>query len=248
MFFFSTRSSVSLVHPPRFLSLLVASFLLSSPSSLGAEPAPLRVLTVTGQGTERVATTLAQVDLGVEAREKTAAAAQAETARLSNQLVDFLRSRAVEKLETTGVRLQADYDYGDNQRRLRGYVGTNTVRFRLPTEQAGAVLDQAVSAGATRIDNVSFIAGDAALAAAQKAALQKATADAQAQAQTVLGALKLQAQSIIQITLDGAPPPEGPRPMFAARADALAAAPPTPVIGGEQTVQASVTLQITFGD
>ncbi|MEB3174605.1 MAG: SIMPL domain-containing protein [Cyanobacteriota bacterium] len=226
----------------------MASFLLSSPSSLDAEPAPLRVLTVTGQGTERVATTLAQVDLGVEVRAETAAAAQAETARLSNQVVDFLRSRAVEKLETTGVRLQADYDYRDNQRRLRGYVGTNTVRFRLPTEQAGAVLDQAVSAGATRIDNVSFIAGDAALAAAQKAALQKATADAQAQAQTVLGALKLQAQSIIQITLDGAPPPEGPRPMFAARADALAAAPPTPVIGGEQTVQASVTLQITFRD
>jgi uncharacterized protein YggE len=188
------------------------------------------------------------VDLGVEVRAETAAAAQAETARLSNQVVDFLRSRAVEKLETTGVRLQADYDYRDNQLRLRGYVGTNTVRFRLPTEQAGAVLDQAVSAGATRIDNVSFIAGDAALAAAQKAALQKATADAQAQAQTVLGALKLQAQSIIQITLDGAPAPEGPRPMFAARADSLAAAPPAPVIGGEQTIQASVTLQITFGD
>ncbi|MFN5515790.1 MAG: SIMPL domain-containing protein, partial [Cyanobacteriota bacterium] len=93
-----------------------------------------------------------------------------------------------------------------------------------------------------------FIAADAALATAQKAALQKAAADAQAQAQTVLGALKLQAQSIVQISLDGAPPPVAPRPVFAARSESLSAAPPTPVIGGEQTVRASVTLQISFSD
>jgi uncharacterized protein YggE len=228
--------------------LALMSLLAGNPSPLGAETPPLRVLTVTGQGTENVATTLTQVDLGVEVREKTAAAAQAETARLSNQLVNFLRSRAVEKLQTTGVRLQPDYDYRDNQRLLRGYVGTNTVSFRLPTEQIGDLLDQAVSAGATRIDNVSFLATDAALAQAQKAALQKAAADAQAQAQTVLGALKLQAQSIVQISLDGAAPPVAPRLVFGAgaRSEALSAAPPTPVIGGEQTVRASVTLQISF--
>ena len=156
-----------------------------------AETQNVRSLTVTGQGVTRIATTLTQVQLGVEIQGKNAANVQQEVARRTAAIVDFLRSRNVERLETTGINLQPNYDYSNRDRRLVGYIGSNTVSFRLKTEAVGAVLDEAVNKGATRIDGVSFTATDEAITAAQKDALRQATQDAQQQADAVLKSLKI---------------------------------------------------------
>lgn len=204
----------------------------------------LRTLTVTGQGVEMIPTTATQVQLGVEVQGKTATAVQQEVARRSSSVVELLRSRKVDKLQTTGIRLNPIYSYENNTQRLTGYSAANTVSFRVPTEQAGTLLDDSVEAGATRIDSVSFTASDDAIADAQKQALQKATQDAQQQADAVLSALNLTRKEIVNIQINGATPPP-PMPMFdkaALRAEAAS----TPVIGGEQEVQASVTLQMSY--
>ena len=78
----------------------------------------LPTLTVTGNGIERIATTLTQVRLGVEIQGKTATEVQQEVAWRTSAVVDLLRSKDVEQLQTTGVRLQPNYDYSNNQRRL----------------------------------------------------------------------------------------------------------------------------------
>ena len=210
--------------------------------------APLpRTLTVTGQGKEDIPTTLAQIELGVEITTATAAEAQSQVAERSNRVVAFLRSRSVQELQTTGVRLQADYEYSNNKRTTRGYTGINTVSFRLPTSEVGTVLDQAVAQGATRINGISFMATETAIASAQKVALQRATEDAQSQAQAVLKALNFSAKEVVGITINGAPTPISPRLMTLSQADGLAAsAPPTPIVGGEQSITASVTLQISY--
>lgn len=205
----------------------------------------LRTLTVTGQGIERITTTLTQVNLGVEIQGKTADEVQQQVAKQTTSLVEFLRSRNVEQLQTTGIQLQANYDYSNNQRRLLGYTGTNTVSFRLKTEQIGNLLDEAVKAGATRIDGVSFTATDEALAIAQKEALRQATIDAQKQSDAVLKALNFTAKEVINIQVNGATTPEPRRFQTAQFSDSVSKA-STPVIGGEQTVQASVTLQISY--
>jgi hypothetical protein len=159
-------------------------------------------------------------------------------------VVDFLRSRNVQQLQTTGIALQPNYDYSNNQRRLLGYIGINTVSFRLSTEQVGDLLDRAVQAGATRLDNISFTATETALGTAQKEALRLAVGDAQAQAEAVLQALNFKSQEIVSIQINGAsvPPPK----VFQAEVMADRAVASTPVIGGEQTVTASVTLQISY--
>lgn len=205
----------------------------------------LRSLTVTGQGTEKIPTTLTEVELGVEIRGETAVEVQEEIARRTSAVVDYLRSEEVEQLQTTGIRLQPNYDYSDNQRNLIGYIGTNTVSFRLETERVGSLLDEAVRTGATRIDRVSFTATETAISVAQKEALRKATVDARAQADAVLETLNFSAEEIISIQVNGA---NAPQPVLLqaeqlARADAETS---TPVIGGEQTVRASVTLQISY--
>ncbi|NJR65073.1 MAG: SIMPL domain-containing protein [Leptolyngbyaceae cyanobacterium CRU_2_3] len=206
----------------------------------------LRTLTVTGMGTESIPTTLSQVQLGVEVQGRTAEEVQQEAAQRSSAVVALLRSRNVSKLQTTGIYLSPTYDYTDGKQRLIGYTATNSVSFRIPTEQAGTLVDDAVRAGATRIDGISFVADDVAIATAQKQAIREATEDAQAQAEAALSALGLQRKEIVSVQVNGATPPV---PLFReaamARLSADAAA-PTPVVGGEQEVQASVTLQISY--
>lgn len=228
------------------LGLSLVSLALPRPG-FGQEKV-LRTLTVTGQGKEMVTTTLTQVRLGVEAEGETAKGVQAEVARRSNAVVELLRSRQVEKLETTGINLEPNYRYNEGNRTLTGYIGRNSVSFRVATSQAGAIMDDAVKAGASRIDGVSFVASDAAIATAQKTALRAATQDAQAQAQAVLDSLGLTRQEIIGIQVNGAFAPP-PRPLEAAKFSqdrAIANAAPSPVVGGEQEVNASVTLQIRY--
>ncbi|NJN29298.1 MAG: SIMPL domain-containing protein [Synechococcales cyanobacterium RM1_1_8] len=227
-------------------SLALAALSLPVLSSPAMTQELLRSLTVTGQGVESIATTKAQVNLGIEVQAKTAKAAQAEAAQRSNAVVDLLKQRQVEKLETTGISLNPRYSYDNNEQTLLGFTATNTVSFRLPTNQAGAIMDDAVGAGATRINGISFTAADEVIAQAEKQALRKAAADAKAQADTVLDALGFEAKEIVNIQVNGAAAP--PQFSTTTRLSGVAAfdAAPSPVIGGEQNVQASVTLQIRY--
>ena len=210
-----------------------------------AQEQRIRTLSVTGRGVEAIPTTQTQVALGVEVQGKTAAEVQQEAARRSSAVVALLRSRQVQKLETTGITLSPSYTYENNQQRLIGYIATNTVSFRLNTQSAGTLLDDAVQAGATRIQGVSFVAADSAIEQAQKQALKKATQDAQAQADAVFSALNLKRGEILNIQVNGAsPPPPMYRQLAASRVAAADAT--TPVVGGEQQIEASVTLQFGY--
>ena len=215
------------------------------PSAMAQEQI-MKTLTVTGEGTVRIPTTLTDVSLGVEIQGNTATEVQNNVAQGTSSLVDFLRSRSVERLQTTGVRLQPNYQYNNNQRRLIGYIGTNTVTFRVKTEEVGSLLDDAVKAGATRIDRVGFTAEETAISEAQKEALKLATLDAQKQAEAVLSTLNFQSQEIISISINGA---NAPQPQIMRSPETMrttSAADSTPVIGGEQTIREMGTLQISY--
>lgn len=215
------------------------------PAIAQSEPL-LRTLTVTGQGRQTTAATLAQVDLGVEIQGRTAEEVQQQVAQRADAVVKLLQSRNVDKLQTTGIRLNPRYDYNNGRSDLVGYVGSNTVSFQVAADQAGPLLDEAVQAGATQIQNISFVATDAAIADAQQAALRAAVADAQRQANTVLSTLNLGPQEIVSIQINGANAPMPmPLPARARLANAEADV-STPVVSGEQTVEASVTLQIRY--
>jgi hypothetical protein len=229
------------------ISLVLSVLSLSIATRAVAQEKMLRTLTVSGRGVENIPTTLTQVRLGVEVQGKVAADVQQEAARRSAAVVELLKSRNVEKLETTGISLNPIYSYENNVQRLTGYSATNIVSFRIDTQKAGTLLDEAVKAGATRIDGISFVADDSAIASAQKQALREATQDAQAQADAVLSSLNLTRREIVNIQVNGAVvPPPRPIPIadMAMRSESVAKT--TLVIGGEQEVEASVTLQISY--
>lgn len=205
----------------------------------------LRTLTVTGRGTATIITTLAQVRLGVEVQGKTAEEVQQEAARRSSLVVEYLKSRNVDKLETTGIGLNPIYNYQNNEQKVIGYSASNTVSFRVESKDAGAIMDRAVKVGATRIDGINFIAPESSISSAQQSAIKKATQDAQNQASAVFSSLNLQQKDIVNIQIDGA---SAPPPVYY-RAEAMMAktnAATTPVEAAEQQVQASVTLQISY--
>ena len=224
------------------LSLILINTGLVMPSY--ADARELRTITVTGEGIENIATSQAIVRLGVEVQGKEAGKVQQETANRSDAVVKFLRSRQVEKLETTGISLQPNYDFSNNQRRLIGYIGANLISFQVDIAQAGSLIDEAVKVGATRIDGVSFTAGESAIASAQRTALIKATEQAREQATIVLQALGLLPKETVSIQVGNTS-----NPVPIARSEAVfrsADAASSPVIGGEQTLRAAVTLEISY--
>ena len=201
-------------------------------------PAP--TLTVTGEGIEAIPATLIQANLGVEIQGEKATAVQEKVAKRTTAVVNFLKERRVEKLQTTGFRLQPQYRYQNNQRVFRDYIGVNTVSFQLQVEKIGNLLDEVVKIGATRIDSINFTATAEAIATAEKEALRLATQDARQQAEAVLRALNLTAKEIIKIDINRPPSPQPRLVQVAEAANGI------PLIGGEQNVKASVTLQISY--
>ena len=207
---------------------------------------PLRVITVTGSGQESIPTTLTRVELGVQAQGPTALAVQQDIAQRQSRVIELLRQNNVDKLQTTGIRLSPQYSYNNREQpRITGYSGSNTVSFELPTEQVGGLLDEAIEAGANQINRVSFTAADDAISAAQSTALAAATNDAQRQADAVLAALGLSAAEVVSIQVNGAQAPV-PYPVARTNVALQSEAAVTPVEGGEQTVNARVTLQIRY--
>lgn len=224
------------------LSLILINTGLVMPSY--ANERELRTITVTGEGIENIATSKAIVRLGVEVQGKEAGKVQREVASRSDAVVKFLRSRQVEKLETTGISLQPNYDYSNNQRRLISYIGANLISFQIDIAEAGSLIDEAVKVGATRIDGVSFTAGESAIADAQRTALIKATEQAREKATIVLQALGLLPKETVSIQVGntGNPVPIDRSEAVFRSADAAS----SPVIGGEQTLRAAVTLEISY--
>lgn len=233
------------VTPLAAIVLASGTVALTSCTAVTAQEQRSQTLTVTGSGQISIPATIAQVSLGVEVQADTAEAAQQQVAQQSSAVVEYLRSRNVDKLQTTGIRLNPVYNTRNNETTITAYSASNIVSFRIDTEAAGEVLDTAVSRGATRINGISFVASDDAIAEARDRALTEATQDAQAQADVVLAALNLSRRSIVNITVNGSN--ANPAPIPYARFEAMSpAAASTPIEGGEQQINASVTLQIGY--
>ena len=223
---------------------LVTSLTFSLPTLSHEKGKISRTIAVNGRGVEMIATSSSRVNIGVLVEAKTSEYAQKQAATRSAAVVKYLRSNAVEKLQTTGIALNPVYKYTNNVRQITGYRATNQVTFIVNTERMGKILDGVVKAGATQINNISFTATDKAIADAQKKALQEAVQNAQSQAQVVLTSLQLTPKEVVNITINSGN--TAPPPIFRNNVAAAAPEATTPVIAGQQRVEASVTLTIRY--
>ncbi|MCC5602723.1 SIMPL domain-containing protein [Nostoc favosum] len=217
------------------------------PLTGSTNPNTPQILEVTGQGKVSVPTTLTEVQLGIQVQGETATEVQEEVAQRSAAVVDVLQKLGAQELQTISIQLNPVYSFEDNTQTLIGFEGLNTLQFELPTDQAGAAIDTAIQAGANLIQDISFTASDEALQQARLQVLSEAVKDAQAQAGAVFSTLQLTPGKIIDIDIDSASNPSPSPLVFNLAADkAFAAGSTTPIIGGTQTIEASVSLDIAY--
>ena len=135
--------------------------------------------------TVNAAPDIATIGTGVTSEAPTAVAAMRKNAQEMREVIDRIRSFGIrgDDIQTTGVNLNARYDYDRASRRqvFRGYQASNRVSVKVrDVEKVGEILDALVAAGATDINGPSFSIDDDtdAKAQARRAALTRATEQA----------------------------------------------------------------------
>ncbi|HEY9885835.1 MAG TPA: SIMPL domain-containing protein, partial [Vampirovibrionales bacterium] len=105
-----------------------------------------------------------------------------------------------------------------------------------------------VASGANRVNNISFKAPEETITAVRLETLKEAAANAKKEAEAVLSSLGLSMKEIVQVQVNHAPAPMPPiHRAYHKEALAMSSADmSTPVEGGEQTINSSVTLTISY--
>ena len=205
------------------------------------------VLSASGQGEAKVTPDRASVLVNVQTRGSTAALAAGENAQKTKSVVDALSKLGLsrDQLSTEGYTVYPEmrYDKDGASPHVVAYVVTNTVRAETKRpEQAGAIVDAAITAGANVINSLSFYASsiDEARRQAISAAVTSARADAEAMARAAGGTLG----ALLELSTGG--PTIPPRPMYEARSSKAMGAESTPINPGQQTVTVFVTARWRF--
>ena len=204
-----------------------------------------RTITVTGQGEVKAVPDRAALSFAVETTADRASAAVAENAKRSAAVADALKSTLGGEgtVGTSGYAIEPRYDVvrpGEaREPRITGYVVRNEVRVDgAKVDRVGTLIDAASGAGANRIGGLAFSFSNQ--ADLLRAALEKAGADAHAQADSVARGLGVRTKGVVSAVVGSRPMPIGPR----VQAMEMARAAATPVEAGAETV--SATLQVVY--
>ncbi|HEY3415733.1 MAG TPA: SIMPL domain-containing protein [Armatimonadota bacterium] len=229
------------------LASLVALFAVTAVAQ-AATPAPVRrTISVTGTATQMVQPDVGIVVLAVQTQADTVAPAVNENNRTSTRVMDAIHGLNIPQLtmRTLGFEVTPMYETLPPNRpvpqtpRIVGYQVTNRIEVRLVNKQTpqlstaiSRVLDAALTAGANRVDSITFDLADP--QSAMLSVLAQATKNARATAMTLATAAGVQLGPLE--TLSSVP--SYYQPLQAQRA--AVAATSVPIEVGPLTLQASV--------
>jgi hypothetical protein len=216
--------------------LLLAAAALAGvlrPEGASAEdpPATTHTVTVSGAGSVSAVPDVAEVSAGVETRATTAQAALNANAAATRKVIDAVRAAGGTDVTTQVVSLSPAMDL---EGKPSGFVATNVVSVKVDLDEAGALIDAAVAAGANTVWGPTLSSSDAAKLYRQ--ALTKAVADARDRAGVLATAAGRQLGDITTMTEGGV--------VAIPLAEKAAADGGTPVVSGPQETTATVT--VTF--
>jgi uncharacterized protein YggE len=202
-------------------------------------------IAVNGRGEVKVTPDRATIQVSVQTRGATAAAAAAENASKQQAVFAALRSLGLgnDQLSTINYNVYPEQRYVEGKDPvIVGYNVTNTILVEVrQLNQVGPVIDAALGHGANMITALQFSASntESARRIAIANAIEKARADAEAAAKAAHGSLG----SLLEISIGAyAPPP--PRPMMMLRVSAAQDA--TPINPGEETLAVEVSTRWRF--
>lgn len=207
-----------------------------------------RTIAVTGQGEVQAVPDRVYLTFAVETTGERAADAAAENARRSAAVAAAVKPLLAREdtIATTRYTVEPRYEPprpGERREpRITGYVVQNAVRVESrQVDKVGALVDAANAAGANRVDGLEFALSSR--AELLRAAIEKAGADARAQAESAAKGLGVRLRGVVSASTASVPV-VSPRRFQAMEMAAEARAVPTPVAPGELAV--SATLQVTY--
>ena len=215
--------------------LLLAAAALAGvlgPDGAGAaDPAAATdTVTVTGVGSVEAVPDRAEVSAGVESRASTAKAALAANGTAMQKVIAALRAHDGKDVTTQTVSLSTAFDQNGQP---NGFVASNIATAETTLDNAGALIDAAVAAGANTVYGPSLSRSDT--DALYRQALAEAVEDANARAQILAKAAGRSLGRVTTVAESGSAPVP-----FAAKASA--AQDSTPVVSGPQETSASVSV------
>jgi uncharacterized protein len=232
---------------------LVAMCALLAPLTLQAQDsrAPndqIPQIVVAGRGEVKISPDQATVQISVQTRAATAAAAGAENANKQQSVMTALRALGLgaDQLSTINYNVYPEQRYEQGKEPvIVAYNVTNTILVDVrKLSQVGPVIDAALAHGANMITSLQFYASNTETArrSAIGVAIEKARADAEAAARAAHGSLG----TLLGIDI-GAYSPPPPRPMMMmSKGMAGAAQADTPINPGEETLAVEVNTRWRF--
>jgi uncharacterized protein YggE len=224
----------------------LAAVLALAPTAL-AQTVPTQTqanagISVVGQGIVQAQPDTARITLGVDLTEQSLAQAQGEAAQRMDAVVAKLKANGIADTDirtvSYNVTPQFDQTNNQNQAQLRGYEVQNLVEVRTTNVPGlGALIDDAVGAGATRVYGIAFEASD--MDGLKSQARDQAMTNAQAKAQQLARDAGVTLGRVIAVNESDA----GVTPVqVAPRAAAPAAAVTTPIQPGQLQISTMVTV------
>ena len=222
---------------------------LAPRGALAADPAtPIEhTISVSGVGTIVSVPDVADLRLGVTIARPTVKAARAEAAVAMTKVIAALKALGIadKDIQTINISLQPTYDYNTtgNAPRITGYSLSNGVAVIVrDLDVIGDAIDDALAAGATTVDGVSFRVNDP--AGAQQQARTAAMTEARAHADTLAAAAGVTIRGVASISETASPVPY---PINFAAGAAVAKDVATPVQVGTSDITITVAVVYLIG-
>lgn len=210
------------------------------PSTAAAQDDTRSTISVVGDGRVQTQPDVAYVSLGVDVTGSTFADAQNAASAQMQSVINALIGLGISRDDIHTSRLTANpvYDQRNNSQ-ITGYRATNSVQVTLrDLDKVGSTVDAATSAGANRVDSVSFAIEniEAPKSQARAQAMQNARAKAD-QLASLAGVHVVGVKAIEEADASANPVRAQPQAMAPT---AAAAAPAPPVEPGTQEVRTQV--------
>jgi uncharacterized protein len=229
----------------RLIATIAVSFLALSAAACAPASQQGALISVTAQAEAKTTPDVATINVGVESRGATAKAAQDAQAAKMTAIIATLKAQGVDEkdIQTSQVGLNpiSEWNERTQQSRITGYQSVNTVAVKVrDLSKVSTIIDAIVADGSNRIDGIGFSMDDA--EAAQAEAHGEAVRKARARAEGYAKGAGMKVHRLVSIVEPGGSP-MGPMPMMTAARDAVAeAAAATPIMPGQVTTGAAVTV------
>jgi uncharacterized protein YggE len=225
------------------MSKLATLMLIFASAAACADDHAVRTISVSGFGSVETPPDRATVNLSIEARESTVAAAQAKASEVTARVLQLADAMDIpeNRVDTMSATVRPDYRWNRDTetQELIGFVSQRQMRLEIhDLDKVGLVIERAVEAGVNQVMPPRLTSSKS--RDAYRDALEKAVEDARQNAGRLADSLGLTLGDAVQVNAGS--PVRPPVPMGRAEAMAMSDAAPQTYSAGDLTVIANVSI------